>query len=38
VKVTPAKPLDPGEYGLVFLPQDPNAYSETIYDVSIPAK
>jgi hypothetical protein len=38
VKVTPAKPLDPGEYGLVFLPQDPNAYSETIYDVSILAK
>jgi hypothetical protein len=38
VKVTPVKPLDPGEYGLVFLPQDPVAYSETIYDVSISAK
>jgi hypothetical protein len=38
VKVTPSKPLEPGEYGLMFLPQDPNAYSETIYDVCIPAK
>ena len=38
VKVTPSKPLDPGEYGLMFLPQDPNAYSQTIYDVSVPAK
>jgi hypothetical protein len=38
VKVTPAQPLPPGEYGLMMLPQDPLAYSETVYDISIAAK
>jgi hypothetical protein len=37
IKVVPLKPLPPGEYGLMFLPQDPNSYSMTVYDVSVPA-
>jgi hypothetical protein len=38
VKVTPSKPLEAGEYGLMFLPLDPNAYSETVYDFAIAAQ
>jgi hypothetical protein len=38
VKITPSQPLTPGEYGLMFLPQDPYAFSMTVYDISIPAR
>jgi hypothetical protein len=38
-KVTPLKPLDPGEYGIIFLPKDQMLFSSTVYDFTIePAK
>ncbi len=37
LKMTPASPLPPGEYGFVFLMKDPSFFPELIYDFSVAA-
>ena len=38
LKVTPASPLPPGEYGIVILPPDQATYADRVYDFSVAAK
>lgn len=33
--VTPVQPLGPGEYGIVFLPKDPNLFFGEVYDFNV---
>ena len=33
--LVPQEPLPPGEYGIVFMPKDPNLFSDVVYDFSI---
>ncbi len=35
LKLTPQSALEPGEYGVVFMPRDTNLIPETVYDFSI---
>jgi hypothetical protein len=35
VRMTPLKPLEPGEYGITFLPKDQMLFSDTVYDFSV---
>jgi hypothetical protein len=35
LKLVPQKPLAPGEYGIVFMPKDPNFFADYVYDFSI---
>jgi len=32
LKVTPLKPLESGEYGIMFLPKDPMLVGDTVFD------
>ena len=36
LKITPQKPLEPGEYGIMFLPKDQMLFGATVYDFSVP--
>jgi len=38
LKITPKKPLEPGEYGIAFLPKDQMLFADIVYDFTIPAK
>jgi hypothetical protein len=35
LKLTPQSPLEPGEYGIVFMPKDANLFADAVYDFSI---
>jgi hypothetical protein len=35
LRVTPVKPLEPGEYGITFLPKDPALFSDIVYDFTV---
>lgn len=35
LRITPVKPLEPGEYGLTFLPKDPALFADTVYDFTV---
>jgi hypothetical protein len=35
VLVTPTQTLGPGEYGLVFIPKDPNLFASEVYDFNV---
>ena len=35
LRITPVKPLEPGEYGVSFMPKDPSLFSEIVYDFSV---
>jgi hypothetical protein len=35
IKLVPQAPLEPGEYGIVFMPKDTNLFAEAVYDFSI---
>ncbi|HVG27947.1 MAG TPA: hypothetical protein VM865_10105 [Acidobacteriaceae bacterium] len=37
LRITPVKPLEPGEYGLTFLPKDPAQYSDVVFDFTVSA-
>jgi hypothetical protein len=36
LKLTPQSTLEPGEYGIVFMPKDPNLFPDVVYDFSVP--
>ena len=38
LKVTPDKPLAPGQYGIALMPQDPNLLPDDVYDFGVEAK
>lgn len=35
LKLVPEKALAPGEYGIVFMPKDPNFFADSVYDFTI---
>ncbi len=35
VKLTPVKPLEPGEYGLVIMPKDASLFTDVVYDFDV---
>ena len=35
LRIIPVKPLEPGEYGITFMPKDPALFSEIVYDFSV---
>lgn len=35
LRITPVKPLEPGEYGITFMPRDPSLFSEIVYDFTV---
>lgn len=35
LKLTPQSPLEPGEYGIVFMPKDPNFFADSVYDFNV---
>jgi hypothetical protein len=35
LKLVPEKALAPGEYGIVFMPKDPNFFADAVYDFTI---
>lgn len=35
LKLTPEQPLAPGEYGVVFMPKDTNAWPDAVYDFDV---
>ncbi len=37
LKMTPQSPLQPGEYGLLMLPEDTKVFPDRIYDFTVPA-
>ena len=37
LRVTPQKPLEPGEYGITYLPKDQMLFSDTVFDFTITA-
>ena len=38
LKIMPEKPLPPGEYGIVFMPKDPIASPDVVYDFNVPSE
>lgn len=38
LKLSPEKPLTPGQYGIAFMPQDPNLLPDTVYDFAVETK
>ena len=35
VKLTPEKPLEPGEYGIIVMPKDPTLFPDAVYDFDV---
>lgn len=35
LKLVPQSSLEPGEYGIVFIPKDPNFFADAVYDFSV---
>lgn len=35
VKLTPEKPLEPGEYGIIIMPKDPSFTADAVYDFNV---